>query len=68
MFPEPDIHENLDIEYERVVTSFEVLTLVESNFKDSFDAKGFLCDIFMVNIVVPCIVYLLTFHYLKGCL
>jgi hypothetical protein len=47
MFPEPDIHENLDIEYERVVTSFEVLTLVESNFKDSFEAKGFLCDIFM---------------------
>ncbi|CAI8027644.1 hypothetical protein GBAR_LOCUS15774 [Geodia barretti] len=47
MFPEPDIHEDLDIEYGKVVTSFEVLTLVERNFKDSFDAKGFLCDIFM---------------------
>ena len=63
MFPEPDIHEDLDIEYGKVVTSFEVLTLVERNFKDSFDAKGFLCDIFMVSIIIPCIVYLLTSHY-----
>ena len=47
--PQPDVHEDLHMEYEKIVTKFEVLKQVEGNFKDSFDAKGFLSDIFMVS-------------------
>ena len=36
------------IEYDKLLESCDVLERVEHFFKDSFDAKGFLTDVFMV--------------------
>ena len=42
------LQEDLNIEYEKLLSSYKVLKVVEGHFKDNFDAKGFLSEIFMV--------------------
>jgi predicted nucleic acid-binding Zn-ribbon protein len=45
---QPDFHDGLILEYQKLLANYEILKLVEGCFTESFDAKGFLSDIFMV--------------------
>jgi hypothetical protein len=44
---QPDFHDGLILEYQKLLANYEILKLVEGCFTESFDAKGFLSDIFM---------------------
>ena len=50
-YSQPEVLEDLNIEYEKLFANAKVLNLVEDYFNDTFDAKCFLSDIFMVSAI-----------------